>query len=190
MAYIGLSKPYYAAYSASGTTVTYSSGGSIAKAVSAGITIDGKDPTILYADNGPAESGASFGGGTLTIGVDKLDLTVAAALLGITAPTTNTTPTPAIFGADAVAPYVGVGFVVKSLEGGSTVWRAVILYKVQFKTPDFDWSTQGETIEFSTPELEAAILRDDTAAAKWGSMQDFTSESAAEAAVKTALSIT
>lgn len=190
MAYVGLSKPFYAQYAASGTTVTYSNGGSIGKAVSANIAIDGKDPTILYADNGPAESAGSFGGGTLTLGVDKLDLTVAATLLGITAPTTSTTPTPAIFGGDAVAPYVGVGFVVKSIEGGSAVWRAVILYKVQFKLPDFDWTTQGESIEFATPELEATILRDDTAASKWGSMQDFTTEADAVAAVKTALSIT
>lgn len=190
MAYVGLSKPFYALYSASGTTVSYASGGSIAKAVSASISIDGKDPTVLYADNGPAESAGIFGGGTLTLGIDKLDLSVAAALLGITAPTSNSTPTPAIFGADAVAPYVGVGLVVKSIEGGSAVWRAVILYKVQFKLPDFDWTTQGDTIEFSTPELEAAILRDDSSTSKWASMQDFTSEADAVAAVKTALSIT
>ena len=190
MAYIGLSKPYYAKYAESSGTVTYSNGAAIGKAVSASIALDGKDPVILYADNGPAESGTVFGGGTLTLGIDKLDLTVAATLLGITAPTTGQTPTGAIFGANATAPYVGVGLVVKSLEGGSAVWRAVVLYKVQFKLPDFDWSTQGETIEFGTPEIEATILRDDTTAAKWLMQQDFTSESAAEAAVKSALSIT
>ena len=187
MAYVGLSKPFYAKYAASGTTVTYSNGGSIGKAVSANIAIDGKDPTILYADNGPAESAGTFGGGTLTLGVDRLDLSVATALLGFTAAAENA---PTVFSADAVAPYVGVGLVVKSVEDGTAVYRAVVLYKVQFKLPDFDWTTQGESIEFATPELEAAILRDDTAAAKWGSLQDFATEADAVAAVKTALSIT
>lgn len=190
MAYIGLSKPYYAKYAESSGTVTYSNGAAIGKAVSASVALDNKDPVVLYADNGPAESGAVFGGGTLTLGVDRLDLDVAAALLGITAPTSGQTPTGAIFGANAVAPYVGVGLVVKSIESGAGKWRAVVFYKIQFKLPDFDWSTQGETIEFGTPELEATILRDDTAGAKWCMMQDFDTEAAAEAAVKSALSIT
>ena len=67
MATIGLSKPFYAIYAASGATVSYTSGGVLGKAVELSMELEGGDANILYADNGPAESATTFGGGTLTI---------------------------------------------------------------------------------------------------------------------------
>ena len=56
MAKIGLSKPYFAKYSNTGETVTYSGGALMGKAVELSIELEGADDNILYADNGPAES--------------------------------------------------------------------------------------------------------------------------------------
>ena len=79
MATIGLSKPFYAIYTASGETVSYTSGGVLGKAVELSMELEGGD-----ADNGPAESATTFGGGTLTITTDDLLPEPAAAILGLT----------------------------------------------------------------------------------------------------------
>lgn len=84
MATIGLSKPFYAIYAASGETVSYTNGGVLGKAVELSMELDGGDANILYADNGPAESATTFGGGTLTITTDDLLPEPAAAILGLT----------------------------------------------------------------------------------------------------------
>jgi len=184
MANIGLSQPYAALYSVTAGAISYSGLAKLGKATTVNVTIDGKDPQILYADNGPAESLTLFGGGTVTLGIDELDLATAAKVLGLAAPASNGGIT---FVADAVAPYMGLGFVTKKIVGGAIKYRVVILYKVQFKTPDFSVDTQGETVSFQTPELEASILRDDATPAKWSMWQDYDTEAAALAALQTAL---
>ena len=62
MARVGLSKSYYAKYNVSSQdgTISYSNGGTLGKAVECEISLDSTDPTIFYADNGPAESAAAF----------------------------------------------------------------------------------------------------------------------------------
>ena len=81
MATIGLSKPFYAIYTASGEAVSYTSDGVLGKAVELSMELEGGDANILYADNGPAESATTFGGGTLTITTDDLLPEPAAAML-------------------------------------------------------------------------------------------------------------
>lgn len=190
MAKVGLSKPYYAKYSASGTTVTYSSGGAMGKAVSASIEPDDGETSYFYADNGPAESARIFSGGTLTLEIDRLLTTVLGAIYGIT-PGTSVTPSgdTVDFSGSLVIPYVGVGFIVKNIIDNTQKWMAIILPKVQFQLPSFDLQTQGEEIEFSGNELSATILRDDTANENWLKTGSFASEADAETYIKTFLSI-
>ena len=184
---IGLSKPYYAKYTESSGTVTYSSGKSLGMATECSITVDGKDPAILYADNGAAESVATFGGGTATVGVHKLTLANLIDLLG----QTYSASSGATFKADVNAPYVGLGIVSMNISGGTITYSAIVLYKVQCKQPDVTLVTKGDTVEYQVPSLEFNILRDDSADAKWMWMQDgYTTEALAEAAVKSALGIT
>ena len=187
MANIGLSQPYYAKYSETSGVVTYSDVTKLGKATEVDLSLDNKDPEKLYADNGPAESLNLFSGATVTLGIDELSLEVAADILGMTAPSGTGGIT---FAADAVAPYVGLGFIVKKVYEGEVKYRVIVLYKCQFKPVDFSISTQGETVEFQTPELEAEVLKDDTATPKWQFWQDFNSESAALTALKTALGYT
>lgn len=184
MANIGLSQPYFALYSNTNGTTTYTGLKKFGKAVDVDVTTEGKDPTILYADNGPAESMTVFGGGTVTLGADELALDVAKAALGLADSASGEGVT---FIADSVAPYVGLGFIVKKVHENTIKWRLVILYKCQFKTPDYSISTQGETVEFQTPSIEATILRDDCTPSKWQNWDDYDTEAAALTALQTAL---
>lgn len=184
MANIGLSQPYYAKYANTNGTTAYTGLTKLGKAVNVDISTEGKDPQILYADNGPAESLAIFGGGTATMDIDELEMAVAKDILSLTATIGGT---GVIFPADNPAPYVGLGFIVKKVHENVIKWRLVVLYKCQFKVPDYSISTQGETVEFQTPSLEATILRDDCVPAKWQMWDDYASEAAALAALQTAL---
>ena len=184
MANIGVSQPYFATYANSNGTTTYTGLKKLGKAVNVDITTEGKDPEILNADNGPAESLGIFGGGTATVEIDELELDVAKDILGLRTPTGET---GVIFDADSMAPYMGLGFIVKKVHNSVIKWRLILLYKVQFKVPDFSIETQGETVSFQTPSLEATILRDDCVPAKWSMWQDFETEAAALTALQTAL---
>lgn len=181
MANIGLSQPYYAKYAYSQGEVSYTGLAKLGKATTVNLALDNRDPQKLYADNGPAESLWLFGGATVTLGIDELSLTVAADILGLDAPASDTIG----FSADSTAPYVGLGFIVKKVKDNSIKWRVVVLRKCQFKPVDFSVNTQGDTVEFQTPELEAAVLTPD--AGKWQTWGDYTSESAALTALQTAL---
>lgn len=193
MARIGLSKPYYALYAASDGTVTYSDGGLIAKAVETDISPDDSGAVKFYADNGIAESANIFNQGTLTLSIDHLSAAVAAALLGLTVDSVTTPAGSMIkYLAGAVAPYVGVGLIVKSIVSGSAQYMAIVLRKCQFNQPGIAQATQGETIEFTAPELTATIMRDDQddSLSEWKREGYFTTEANAEAWIKAQLSIT
>lgn len=191
MATVGLSDMYYAKYAASGATVTYSAGAQLGRASEVDISLDGQSSSVLYLDNGPAEAASSFSGGTATITIGELTLPVAAAILGLsTTSTSNPTGTVLVFGADVEAPYCGIGMVVKGIVNGTATWLGVILPKVQFQQPGEAATTQGQTVTWQTKQLTATILRDDTAAAAWKKLGQFTSRADAVKWVKAQLGIT
>lgn len=183
MANIGLSQPYYAKYTATNGTVTYTGLAKLGKATTVDVALDNKDPQKLYADNGVAESLWLFSGATVTLGIDELALGVAADILGLTAPGSTE---KIAFSVDAVAPYVGLGFIAKKVVGGTIKWRVVTFKKCQFKPVDYSINTQAETVEFQTPELEATVLTPDDASS-WQEWGDYNTEAAALTALQTAL---
>lgn len=184
---IGVSKPYVADYTPNNGSPTYSNLTSLGMATEFNMTIDGKDPAILYADNGPAESAATFGGGDATLGVHKLTLENLIKLLG----QTYSSSSGATFKADVNAPYRGLFVVAMNISGGVITYTAIVLYKVQCKQPDVTLVTKGESVEYQVPSLDFAILRDDSADAKWMWMQSgFATEAAAIDGAKAALGIT
>lgn len=196
MATIGLSKPYYAKYSNAGSTVSYSDGGILAKAVEFSAEIDSADDNNLYADNAIAETDRSFAGGTLTITTDDLTQEASAAILGLTAKTltieglTTTTPTELVFGESQTIPYLGFGIIIKKKHGGAYKWRAIVFNKIMFNVPSDAATTQGESIEWQTPELSATIMRDDSADHVWKRESTLDTEADAEAYIKSCLGIT
>lgn len=197
MATIGVSKPYYALYNVTGSTVTYTEGGVMGKATEVDIAINTSQDNNLYADNGIAETDRAFTDGTLTLGTDDLSQEVSKAILGaIEKPlgeidgVTDTTVKELIFDDDITNPYLGVGLIIKKQKNNVISWRAVVLTKVMFSVPNDAATTQGESIEWQTPSLTATILRDDTEKHMWKREATFTTEAQAEAYIKSRLGIT
>lgn len=197
MATIGLSKPYFAVYSAAGSTVSYANGAVMGKATEANIEIDTTEDNNLYADNAIAETDRTFAGGTLTLSTDDLSQAVSKAILGLAEQAitgiegvTDTSVKELLYDDQQQTPYLGVGFIIKKKVGGVYKWRGVILTKVMFSAPADAATTQGETIEWQTPELSATIMRDDSTNHMWKREATFTTEAQAEAYIKDRLGIT
>lgn len=197
MATIGLSKPYFAVYSAAGSTVSYANGAVMGKATEANIEIDTTEDNNLYADNAIAETDRTFAGGTLTLSTDDLSQEISKAILGLAEQAitgiegvTDTSVKELLYDDQQQTPYLGVGFIIKKKVGGVYKWRGVILTKVMFSAPADAATTQGETIEWQTPELSATIMRDDSTNHMWKREATFTTEAQAEAYIKDRLGIT
>lgn len=197
MATIDLSKPYIAKYSNNETTVTYSEGTLVGKAVEIGIELEGGDTNVLYADNGPAESDSQFAGGSLTLITDELDPEAMLIYLGLKAEeiTDENITTPdakwIIYDSDQSIPYVGFGAILKKKIANQYKYVAVALSKIQFTNPGTSAVTQGETIEWQTSELSATIMRSDNERAEWKRLTTpLNTEAEAEAAIKKLFNIT
>lgn len=196
MAKIGLSKPYFAKYSNTGTTVTYTGGKLIGKAVSLSIEVENADDNILYADNGPAESANTFSGGTVSLTTDDLLPDVLLDVLDveeedITSEDIQTaTPKWYNWGDGQNTPYGGFGAIAMVQNDGVVGYQAVVLPKIKFNNPSDTFQTKGETVEWGTPELTASLLRDDTEKHNWKKITSIMqSEADAEAAIKQFLQI-
>lgn len=196
MATIGLSKPYYAVYSAAENVVTYANGAVMGKATEANIEINTSDNNNLYGDNAIAETDRQFTSGTLTLSTTDLSQEVSKAILGLKEETldsitgvTDEDVSELIYDDTQAIPYLGVGFIVKKVVNGVTMWRGLVLTKVMFSIPSDAATTQGETITWQVPSLTATIMRDDSATRMWKREATFTTEAQAEAYIKDRLSI-
>ena len=196
MATIGLSKPYYAIYAEAGGVVSYSDGAVMGKATEANISIETTEDNNLYGDNGLAETDRRFANGTLTLSTTDLSQEVSKAILGLTEQAitgvdgvTDTSVKELVYDDTQVTPYLGVGFIIKKKVNGAYKWRGVVLPKIMFSVPEDAATTQGESIEWQTPELTGAIMRDDSATHAWKKEATFTSEAQAEAYIKARLGI-
>lgn len=184
----GYSKPYVAVYSNSGTTVTYSDGQLLARGVSVEVSPESSDATNFYADNVAAETAAGrFTGGTVTLTVDGLLMDAEKLIMGLpTAGQDGFTE----YGDNQAIPYCGVGWITRYMSGGVTFWVPEGLAKVAFEEVGNNAATQEEDIEFQTQELTANIFRSDDANHSWKFIGgEFSTEAAAEAALKTKLGI-
>ena len=197
MATIGLSKPYYAIYAETSGVVSYSDGAVMGKATEANISIETTEDNNLYGDNGLAETDRRFANGTLTLSTTDLSQEVSKAILGLTEQAitgidgvTDTSVKELVYDDTQVTPYLGVGFIIKKKVNGAYKWRGVVLPKIMFSVPEDAATTQGESIEWQTPELTGAIMRDDSATHAWKKEATFTSEAQAEAYIKARLGIT
>lgn len=196
MATIGLSKPYYAIYAEAGGVVSYSDGAVMGKATEANISIETTEDNNLYGDNGLAETDRRFANGTLTLSTTDLSQEVSKAILGLTEQAitgidgvTDTSVKELVYDDAQVTPYLGVGFIIKKKVNGAYKWRGVVLPKVMFSVPEDAAITQGESIEWQTPELTGTIMRDDSATHVWKKEATFTTEAQAEAYIKARLGI-
>lgn len=184
----GFSKPYIATYSNSGTSVTYSDGMVLARGVSVSLAPESAEDNKFYADNVEAESVAGvFTGGSATLTVDGLNPTARALALGL--PSAGTDGWTA-YGDDAQPPYLGVGYIVRYMSGGDVIYVPTILTKTKLAIPGEDAATQEDQIAWQTTPLTFNLMRDDSANHNWRFIgADFTTEAAAETALRTKLGI-
>lgn len=197
MSIIGVSYPYYAIYHNTGDSVTYSSGGELGRMTEVDVVINTSEDNNLFANNGIAETDRQFTDGTVTVGTDHLSPEVSKAILGVREEdleeipgVTDTGVKELIYDDSMANPYLGQGYVVKQQHRNKVSWRAVVFTKTMFNVPDESAVTQGEQIEWQTPSLVAAILRDDTPEHKWKRESTFTTEAQARAYIRHRLNIT
>ena len=146
-------------------TATYGGAQTPGKAVSCSVDITNNDAK-LFADDALAESDTSFAGGTVTMGIDEDDLTTMATLLGHTI-----TDGEMVRSVDDVAPYVGLGRIVTKMVANEKKYKVEFLNKVKFSEPSQENQTKGESVEFSTVEIEGTVAA--LANGNWSVAQTF-----------------
>lgn len=183
----GFSKPYVALYAASGGTITYTSGQLLARGVDVSISPDSSGDNNFYADNVLAESdNGRFTGGTVNLTVDGLLPATRKLIFGLPTATGGWTA----YDDDMVVPYVGIGYIARTQSDGEVKYAPTILAKCKFDLPQDSAATQEENISWQTLGLTAQIFRAEDTKHSWKFDGDeFDTEAAAEAALKTKLGI-
>lgn len=173
MAKIGLNNFRYGTLTeASDGTATYGPAQTPGKAVTCNVEVENNDAS-LYADDALAESDTSFAGGTVTMGIDREDQATMANLLGHTVDAQG----EMVRNANDVAPYVGLGRVVTVLRDNVQMYKVEFLNKVKFSEPSQEDNTKGESVEFSTYELEGTVAA--LATGDWSKSKTFTTKAEA-----------
>ena len=157
MATIGLDKLYYAPIT-EGTNgeETYGTPVQLAKAISADLSVELAEAT-LFADDGAAEVFKEFKQGTLSLGVADIGIDKANVLTGATIDDNYVL----VSNSDDNGKPVAVGFRAKKANGK---YRYFWLYRVVFGIPATNLATKGDSITFSTPTIEGAVVRRNKAA--------------------------
>ena len=183
----GFSLPYVAKYACSQGTVSYSNGQKLARGVDVSISPEASEDNIFYADNNEAENAnGTLTGGTLSLTVDGLLTAAEKLIMGLPSAVDSWTA----YDDDQTIPDVGVGFIARYMSGGVTSYTAIVLPRVQFNQLELSAATQEEEIDWQTQALEAQIKRTEEAKHPWKYVSsDQTTESAAEALIKTKLGI-
>ena len=155
MASIGLKNFKYAKLNEDGKT--YGNIKTLAGAIECKVTLDLSEAS-LYSDDVLKEQVSLFKSGTLTAGIDDDDDSVFAELLGKTVDeetgvvTSNTEDLPI---------YVGFGHIVSKIVNGEKKYKVEFFPKVKFKPFIPDSKTKGDSLEFTTPSVEATIFEND-----------------------------
>ena len=144
---LGLKDLFYAICTEADGVETYGTPKKMAEAMTADLSVKTADGS-LYADDTLSESVTEFASGTLKLNIKDLTTETQAEILGQMVDQNKVVWA----GKDDEPPYVAIGFRAKKTGGR---FRYVWLLKVKFKIPSEKYETKGETIKFSTPEIEA-----------------------------------
>ncbi len=175
MAGIGLKSFKYAKLNEDGKT--YGEVKTLAGAIECKVTLDLSEAS-LYADDALREQVSLFKSGTLTAGIDDDDDTVFAELLGKMVDEETGVVTSNV---NDLPIYVGFGHIVPKLVGGVKKYKVEFFQKVKFKPFIADSKTKGDSLEFTTPSVEATIFENDNG--DWEKHQICDTETAANTAL-------
>lgn len=167
----GFSRVHVARYEASGSSTSYTGCRELARAVGMETDISTTDDNVFYANNRAAETEpAQFASGSATITVDGLDPDEEAFILGIE-PVSKTIGGKeyevVAYGENMNPPYMGIGAVKRQQLNGVVSYRAVIFTKGRFAIPSEAAETQEESTSWQTQELNASLMKDDSASHDW-----------------------
>lgn len=156
MAKIGLNNFRYAIATVNEVdgSITYGSVKKPGKAISFTFEPNVSDAT-LYADDSLAESDNRVTGGSCTMGIDRMDSETMAEILGHEY---NDETQEVVSNVNDIAPYVGVGRIVRVMVDGVQMFRATFLAQCKMSEPSDDDNTMGESVEFSTYELNGTVV--------------------------------
>lgn len=156
MAKIGLNNFRYAIATVNENdgSITYGTVKKPGKAVSFSFEPTNSDAK-LYADDSLAESDNRVTGGSCTMGIDRMDAETMAEILGHEY---NSETNEVVSNVNDVAPYIGVGRIVRIMVDNVQMFRATFLAKCKFAEPSASDSTMGESVEFSTYELTGSVV--------------------------------
>lgn len=182
----GFSKPYFAIYSNNGSTVTYTNLTIMARGVSVSLSPESSEDNKFYADNVAAESVTGvFTGGTATLNCDTPLPVAIRAMRGLPEPGEDGWTGD---GESTQPPYLGVGYIVRYMSDGQTIYVPTVLTKVKLSVPEENANTQEDEIDWQPGDLVFNLMRDDTANQNWRFIgADFNTEAAAEEALRAKL---
>jgi phi13 family phage major tail protein len=149
MAKVGLRGLTYAIMDEQGA---YGAPSSMGKGITASVSANNADAK-LYADDQLAESDSSFISATVSMTVDDDRASVLADLLGHTY---NSTSNEIVRNVDDVAPYVGLGRIIRKVVENVPAWKVEFLAKVKFAEPSQEENTKADSVEFGTTTIEGA----------------------------------
>lgn len=153
MANFGLSKPWIAKYSDG----TYSDAFQCGKAISTAVTPQTVEAS-LYADNQQVEDVKEFNYADVTLGVNTLPTKAAEVLFGHKI---GSTDGEEVSNTGDSASYVGYGFVVAAMDGGTKKYQGCVLHKAKFTEGEESYTTKGDSITFVTPSLSGKAYGDE-----------------------------
>lgn len=154
MAGIGLKSFKYAKLNNDGT---YGEVKTLAGAIECKVSLDLSE-AVLYADDVVKEQVSVFKNGTLTAGIDDDDDAIFAELLGKTVDSETGVVTSNV---NDVPIYVGFGHIVPKIVSGTRKYKVEFFPKMKFKPFMTDSKTKGDSLEFTTPSVEATIFEND-----------------------------
>lgn len=163
----GLSLPYYALYNFDGSSIVYSGGGNVGKAVRYSTEFNIGEDNPFYADNGKAEiDKGKMIDGTITLETTHLSRELSKTMFGLKEKTVAVdakSVTVNVYDDDAKSPYLGFGIIEWHQINNVDKYRAIVLLKVAFSIPSNAANTKGESVEWQTREISGTIERSDLA---------------------------
>lgn len=138
--------------SVSKATAKYTEARVIGPAANANFNINTSDVKD-YGDDNVVETDVSPTGGTASLELNEPTMQNEGWLLGHTV----TEDDGMVRNANDIPPYVGIGFVGKSVRAHETVFKAKVYLKVQFKEPNDENATKQDTVTFTHTTMEGNL---------------------------------
>lgn len=176
MSKVGMKYPVYAPIEAEvpGQPIQYGAGFFIAEAISADINLERADAR-LYGDDTLQDRDNSVVGGTETLNVTRLPLTIKQKMLGME----HDEQTDEYTECGEASPYGGHGYISVFREKGETKYEGIWIFKVQFSENNISDQTKGQQLDFNTPTIEGEIMGvqiDDSGKTRYYKKKPFPSE--------------